>query len=304
MYREKEALRMNDRLFTGSGVAMVTPFSDGEVDFPALGAMIDRQIEGGTDALILCGTTGEPPTLAEEEKERIIAFAVERADGRVPVIAGTGSNNTARTMRQAARARVLGADGLLVVTPYYNRPSQQGLSDHYRAVADAGRLPVILYNVPARTGVNLLPETVSILAAHPLIAGVKEAGGSLMQIMDLFQLAGDKLAVYSGNDDQVLPFLALGGQGVISVAANVAPRLMHEMAASWFRGDTARSRELQLSLLPLCRALFAEVNPVPVKAALSLLGLCGEEVRPPLSPISPANRARLAEALNDLASLR
>ncbi len=278
---------MDQSLFTGSGVAMVTPFLNGEVDFKALGRMIERQISQGTDALVVCGTTGEPPTLTEEEKERIIAFSVERAAGRIPVIAGTGCNNTAASVRQSIRARELGADGLLVVTPYYNKTTQRGLVEHYTAIADAAQLPVILYNVPSRTGMNLLPETAARLAEHPMIRGVKEAGGDISQIAELARLAGDRIALYSGHDDQVLPMLALGGQGVISVAANVVPTIMHELVAAWFAGDIARSRALQFAVNPLCRQLFSEVNPIPVKAALALMGLCRADVRPPLTNISP-----------------
>lgn len=291
---------MDSALFRGSGVALVTPFYHGEVDYDALGLLIDRQLEGGTDAIIVCGTTGEPPTLTEAEKEAVLTFALYRVGGRVPVIAGTGGNNTAASVRQSALAQKTGADALLVVTPYYNRTTQRGLIAHYTAIADAVDIPIILYNVPSRTGVNLLPETAAALAEHPNIRGVKEAGGDVSQMAELARLCGGRMALYAGNDDQTLPMLALGGQGVISVAANVVPDRMHDMVFSWFAGDIARCRAMQLELLPLCRQLFAEVNPIPVKAALQLMGLCRADVRLPLVPLSEGRWEALREAMNAL----
>lgn len=294
---------MNDAVFRGSGTALVTPFQDDRVDFDALGQLIDRQIAGGADALIISGTTGEPPTLTEAEKAALLGYALERADGRLPVIAGTGSNSTKAAVQQSVRAQRLGADALLVVTPYYNRATQQGLADHFTAIADAVEIPVILYNVPARTGVNLLPETAALLSGHENICGVKEASGSVSQMAELARLTGDTLALYAGNDDQVLPMLALGGQGVISVAANIVPGRMHALTESWFRGDVGQCRSIQLELLPLMRALFCEVNPIPVKAALQMMGLCSDEMRLPLTALQAEKRAQLAGLLRGMGIL-
>ena len=277
---------MNERLFTGCGTALITPFSDGEIDFEAFGRLIDRQLAAGTDALIVCGTTGEPATLTQDEKDALLAFALRRAAGRLPVIAGTGTNCTKTSVGQAVRAEKLGADALLVVTPYYNKATQQGLIAHYTAIADAVRLPVILYNVPSRTGVNLLPETAAQLSEQENIMGIKEASGDLSQFAELSRLCGGRLALYAGNDDQALPMLSLGAQGVISAAANAAPEEMHRLTEAWLAGDIRASCEAQLSLLPLIRLLFSEVNPIPVKAALELLGLCRAELRLPLTRLS------------------
>ena len=277
---------MNSRLFTGCGTALITPFHDGEIDFSALGRLIDRQILGGADALIVCGTTGEPPTLTQAEKDHILEFALERAGGRVPVIAGTGTNSTNSSVDQSLRAQKLGADALLAVTPYYNRTTQRGLIAHYTAIADAVDIPVILYNVPSRTGVNLMPETAARLSEHGNILGVKEASGDISQCADLARLCGGRIALYAGNDDQVLPLLSLGAQGVISVASNIAPSLMHRMVAAWFEGDIAACRGIQMNLLPLIRLLFSEVNPIPVKAALEIMGVCRADVRLPLTRFS------------------
>jgi len=291
---------MNKALFTGCGTALITPFSDGEIDFTALGRLIERQIEGGTDALIVCGTTGEPAALTQEEKDAVLAFAVQRADGRVPVIAGTGTNCTKIAAAQSVRAEKLGADGLLVVTPYYNKATQQGLIAHFTAVADAVDIPVILYNVPSRTGVNLLPETAARLMEHRNIQGIKEASGDISQFAELSRLCGGRSALYAGNDDQVLPMLALGAQGVISAAANAVPEQMKALVSAWFSGETKRSRELQLALLPLIRLLFSEVNPIPVKAAMEIMDLCSAEVRLPLTRFSGEKWDELQEELDRL----
>ena len=288
---------MNNALFRGSGTAMVTPFSEGAVDFPALGRLIDLQITAGTDALIVLGTTGEPPTLTADEKERILSFALERADGRIPVIAGCGGNSTKDVARRAKRMEEMGADALLTVTPYYNKTTQAGLIAHYTAIADAVSIPIILYNVPSRTGMNLLPDTAEALSHHPNIRGIKEASGNISQIAELAARTRGRLTLYSGNDDQVLPIMALGGAGVISVAGNVIPETMRELAHSCLTGDMDRARALQDSILPLAAQLFAEVNPIPVKAALHILGLCSPEVRLPLLPLSAERRAALQEAM-------
>lgn len=295
---------MDRRLFTGSGVALVTPFAGEQVDWPALGRLIDWQIEMGTDAIIVCGTTGEPSTMTYAEKERVVAFSVERVAGRVPLIAGTGGNNTREAIEQSAAAQRLGADALLMVTPYYNKTTQAGLIAHFTAVADAVSIPIILYNVPGRTGLNLLPATAAKLCEHPNIAGVKEASANIEQITELARLCGARIALYSGNDDHVLPLLSLGGQGVISVVANVAPREVHEMVASYFGGDIEGCRAMQFLLNPLTKQLFSEVNPIPVKAALSMMGKCTGELRLPLVPISEGNRQALAAAMRDFGLLK
>lgn len=294
---------MNKALFRGSGTALITPFQNGEVDFPALGQIIDVQLAEGTDALIVLGTTGEPPTLTADEKDRILSFTLERTAARVPVIAGCGGNNTAMAVRQARLAEQIGANGLLAVTPYYNKTTQAGLIAHYTAIADAVSIPIILYNVPSRTGMNLLPETAARLSEHPHIQGIKEAGGNISQIAELAALTRASLALYSGNDDQTLPILALGGQGVVSVAANVVPRTMHELVYRWMNGDIEGSRALQYSILPLVRELFSEVSPIPVKAALHLLGLCRPEVRLPLMPLSGERYAHLRAVLTDCSAI-
>ena len=291
---------MNSRLFRGLGTALVTPFRGGHVDWAAYDRLIERQIAAGTDVLIVCGTTGEPAALTDREREALIRRAAELCAGRCTVVAGTGANDTSRAIELSRQAQTAGADALLLVTPYYNKTTQAGLIAHYTAVADRVDLPMILYNVPARTGLNLLPETAAALCRHENICGVKEASGNIAQIAELARLCGDEIALYSGNDDQTLPVLALGGQGVISVAGNVCPEQMRAIAARWFAGDAAGSRAQQLALLPLINTLFAEVNPIPVKAALAMLGLCEAEVRLPLVPATKLCRTRLAEALREL----
>ena len=292
---------MNERLFRGLGTALVTPFRGGEVDWAAYDNLIERQIAAGTEALIVCGTTGEPAALTARERDALIRRAVEVCNGRCAVVAGTGANDTSRAIELSRQAQAAGADALLLVTPYYNKTTQAGLIAHYTAVADSVDLPMILYNVPSRTGLNLLPETAAALCRHGNICGIKEASGSISQIAELARLCGDEIALYSGSDDQTLAVLALGGQGVISVAGNVCPELMREITARWFAGDMAGSRARQLSLLPLIGALFAEVNPIPVKAALSMLALCEADVRLPLVPATKLCRARLIDAMRALA---
>ena len=291
---------MNSRLFRGLGTALITPFRSGEVDWAAYDNLIERQLAAGVDALIVCGTTGEPTTLTAREREALIRRAIELCQGRCAVVAGTGANDTARAIELSRQTQALGADALLLVTPYYNKTTQAGLIAHYMAVAESVDLPMILYNVPTRTGLNLLPETAAALCQHENICGIKEASGNISQIAELARLCGDKIALYSGNDDQTLPVLALGGQGVISVAGNVCPELMRAITSRWFAGDAAGSREGQLALLPLIGALFSEVNPIPVKAALSMLGLCEADVRLPLVPATKLCRARLNDAMRAL----
>ena len=290
---------MHGNLFYGCGTALVTPFRHGRIDFDALEALIDWQIESGVDALIVLGTTGEPSTLRAEERGAIIECAAARAGGRVPLVVGTGSNCTETAARQSREAQRLGADALLVVTPYYNKASEAGLIAHFNAVADSVDLPVILYNVPSRTGMNLPPDVVARLARHPNLCAVKEASGSLRQLTDLAAACEGGVAVYCGNDDQVAPAMALGARGVISVAANVIPRVMRDMAAAGLRGDMRACLAGQLRALPLIRQLFAEVSPIPVKAALSMLGRIQNELRLPLTPLDADKAQALREALTD-----
>ncbi|MGI5908100.1 MAG: 4-hydroxy-tetrahydrodipicolinate synthase [Christensenellales bacterium] len=286
-------------IFTGSGVAIVTPFSDSGVNFDTFGKLIDFQIEQGTDAIVVCGTTGEPSTMSAREKEAAIAFAVERANKRVPVVAGTGGNNTAAVIEASRRAQDLGANALLIVTPYYNKCTQAGAVAHYNAVADAVDLPIIVYNVPSRTSFNILPDTLLKMSEHPNIAAVKEASGNISQITEMFRLCAGNLDFYSGNDDHIFALLALGGKGVISVVANVAPRDTHELVAAFLRGDITASRDLQFRLNPLVRALFSEVNPIPAKAALNLMGFDMGDPRMPLTRISEGNLEKLRAAMID-----
>ena len=288
---------MHGNLFYGCATALVTPFRGNRVDYDALEGLIDWQLDSGIDALVVLGTTGEPSTLAPSERAAILECAVERVAGRVPLIAGTGSNDTRRAVEQSVEAQRLGADALLVVTPYYNRASREGLIAHYNAVADAVELPVILYNVPGRTGVNLAPETVAELAKHPNLCAVKEAGGNIRQFTDLARLCGEGVAVYCGNDDMIVPAMALGARGAISVASNVIPGEMRALTADWLRGEAKRCLDRQVELLKLIDALFSEVNPIPVKAALSMMGRIENTLRLPLSPLSDGKAAQLRAAL-------
>ena len=293
---------MKTPIFTGSGLAMITPMNaDGSVNYTEIDRIIEDQIARHTDAIISCGTTGEASTLEDEEHLNVIAHVVKRVDGRIPVIAGTGSNNTAHAVMMSKEAADFGADGLLVVTPYYNKTSQAGLIASYTAIADATDLPVIMYNVPSRTGVNIAPETALALSAHPKINAIKEASGNISQVAKIAALCGDELNIYSGNDDQIVPLLALGGKGVISVLAHVVPQETHDICQLWFDGKTAESTALQLRMLELCEALFCDVNPIPVKAAMNMLGYNAGECRLPLVALLPRPtcaklRAALAKA--------
>lgn len=280
-------------IFTGAGVALCTPFTQDGVNFDAFGKLIDFQIDGGTDALIVNGTTGEPSTMSEEEKRAALSFALERTAGRIPVIAGTGGNDTKKVIAASIEAQKMGADALLIVTPYYNKATQKGLIAHYTAVADAVDIPIIVYNVPGRTGLNMLPETLAALAEHPNIAGMKEASGNLAQVSEMARLCGDKCDLYSGEDGLVVPLLSVGGKGVISVVSNIAPRIMHDMVEKFLSGDIASARELQFKVNPLAAALFCEVNPIPAKTALRLIGIDAGPLRLPLTEMSDANLARL-----------
>ena len=286
-------------IFKGAGVAIVTPFTqDDKVNFEELGKMIDFQIAGGTDAIIICGTTGESSTLTHEEHDACIKFAVEHTAGRVPVIAGTGSNSTAEAIRLSTHAQNNGADALLLVTPYYNKATQKGLIQHYTAIANSVDLPIILYNVPSRTGVNILPQTAVTLAKNVKnIVAVKEASGNISQVAELAALADGCIDIYSGNDDQVVPLLSLGGVGVISVLSNVMPKLTHDMVMSYLNGDVQLSRQLQLSVMNLNKALFCEVNPIPVKEALNMMGWNAGAVRSPLCEMEPQHKELLRKEL-------
>lgn len=273
-------------IFEGSAVALATPFLEDGIDYGALEKLLEFQIDGGTDAVVLLGTTGEPATMDAGEKEALLQFAFRIVGGRVPLIVGVGGNNTREAARNAARARDLGAAGVLAVTPYYNKCSDDGLLAHFTAIADEGKVPVIVYNVPGRTCVNITPEQFMKLLDHPYIEAIKEASGDISQVALMSAAAEGRGTVYSGNDDQVVPVLALGGAGVISVAANLLPRYMHDMVRAFLDGRHHDARRMQLALAPLVRALFSEVNPIPVKRALDLMGLGGGHVRLPLTPLS------------------
>ncbi len=295
---------MKTPIFKGSATALVTPFDrQGELDEPALLALIDWQLRCGTDALVVCATTGECATLSDREWSRVVSLAVERAAGRVPVIAGTGRNDTIHALRLGQEAKALGADAVLTVTPYYNKTTQQGLLRHYLFLAEGVELPMLLYNVPSRTGMSFRAETYAALAEHPNIYGVKEASGDFGLILRTRALCPEDFALYSGNDDQIVPILALGGLGVISTAANVVPAELHALCDSFFRGDLPEARAIQLRLQPLIQALFLEVNPIPVKAALAAMGRMEETVRMPLTTLGLAARRALEQAMDEL-SLR
>lgn len=289
---------MKKQVFRGAGVAIVTPmYPDGSICYEKLAALIEEQIVKGTDAIVICGTTGEASTLTDQEHVDCIAFAVKCAKGRVPVVAGTGSNDTAYAIQLSKEAEHVGADALLQVTPYYNKTSQRGLIAHFTAIADATDLPVILYNVPSRTGMGITLPTYQVLAQHEKIVATKEASGNLSQIAELAEACGDDLAIYSGNDDQILPILSLGGIGVISVLSNVMPKETHDMCSLYFEGKVAESTKLQLSMMPLVKALFSDVNPIPVKEALNLMGYGVGECRLPLVGMEEGARENLRRVL-------
>lgn len=286
-------------MFKGSIVAIVTPFSSGRVDEKTFGDLIEWHISSGTNAIVPCGTTGESATLEYEEHYRVIEIAVKTSNGRIPIIAGTGANATDETIMITRKAKELGADGALLVSPYYNKPTQEGLYRHYKAVAEAVDIPIVLYNVPGRTAVNILPSTVARLAEVKNIAGIKEATGDMKQVSEVIRLCGDRLAVLSGDDFTTFPLLALGGKGVISVSANVAPREVSDMCSLWEQGKIRESRAIHYKLEPLNAAMFIETNPIPVKTALSLMGKIKEEFRLPLCEMSAANKEKLGKTLKD-----
>jgi 4-hydroxy-tetrahydrodipicolinate synthase len=284
-------------MFKGSIVAIVTPFKNGKVDETALGELIEWHIASGTDGIVPCGTTGESATLGYEEHEQVIEYTVKKVAGRVPVIAGAGSNSTEETIMLTAHARKVGADGALLITPYYNKPTQEGLYRHFKAVADAVDIPIVLYNVPGRTSVNMLPATVARCAQMKNIVAIKEATANLQQISEIIELCGDKLSVLSGDDFTVLPLLSIGGVGVISVTANVAPTDMAGLCDAYFAGDMAEARRLHYKLQPLNQSMFFETNPIPVKTALGLMGKCSPELRLPLCPMSDSNTEKLTNVM-------
>ena len=286
-------------VFRGVATALITPITGNGVDYEALGKLIDWQIEEGVAALVIAGTTGEGSTLSDEEHRSVLKYAVDRAAGRVVIIAGTGSNDTAYAISLTRYACEIGCDAMLVVTPYYNKATQKGLIRMYTAIADASTKPVILYNVPSRTGVNIEPETYAELVKHPMIAGIKEANNNIAKITETAALIGDQADIYSGNDDQIVPILSVGGAGVISVLSNILPRKTAEICQKWFDGDLQGSLALQLELMPLVKALFCEVNPIPVKAAMAAMGWCENYVRLPLTPMEAEHEQKLLALMRE-----
>lgn len=295
---------MKKKIFTGAGVAICTPMnSDGSINFPLFEEFIDYQIESGTDAIIVCGTTGEAATMDHDEHVKTIETCVKKVDGRVPVIAGTGSNDTRYALELSNEAERLGVDGLLMVTPYYNKTSQAGLIQHYTYVADRVKTPIILYNVPSRTGCNIQPATYAELAKHPNIVATKEANGDIASVAQTMNLCGDDLAVYSGNDDQITAMLSLGSSGVISVLSNIMPKETHDICRFFFDGNVKASRDLQVRLIHLVNALFSDVNPIPVKEALNMLGKNFGPCRMPLAPMGDAAKAVLRRRMSEIGLL-
>lgn len=284
-------------IFVGSAVAIVTPFTEDGVNFEKLKELIEWHINSSTDAIVICGTSGEASTMSTEERKETIKFTVDVVSKRIPVIAGTGSNNTSESIKMSKWAESIGVDGLLVITPYYNKTTQKGLIEHFKAINDAVNIPIVLYNVPGRTGMNLNPETLYKLKDLKNIKAIKEASGNISQIAKMKALCKDRFDIYSGNDDQIVPILSLGGKGVISVIANILPETIHEMVMSYINGDTSKSLELQLNTLPLCNALFVETNPIPIKTALNLLGYKVGLLRLPLCDMNDKNLNILKDEL-------
>lgn len=291
---------MNTPLFRGCAPALVTPFQNGEIDEQALLSLVDFQLQNGAAAIIACGTTGEPSTMSDDEWARVLSLVVRRVDGRVPVWAGTGGNDTKRVIAQGRRAKALGADAQLCVTPYYNKTTQAGLIAHYTAIADDGALPVVMYNVPARTGLNMLPETVQALCAHENIIALKDACGSIIQSMQTMALCGDKIAFYCGEDAVNAPMLLMGAQGLVSVASNIAPAYFADMAQAALAGETRKAADMHLAMTRLYQLLFCETSPIPVKYAMRMMGLCSDEVRLPLVPMGEHDARLLCDELRKL----
>lgn len=284
-------------IFKGSGVAIVTPFNDEGIDFEKLGELLDWHVANSTDAIIICGTTGEAPTMSDDEKKAAYKYTVEKIAGRIPVIAGTGSNDTHHSIMLSKYAEAVGCNGVLCVTPYYNKTTQKGLIAHYTAIADSINIPVIIYNVPGRTGINVNADTLKTLSKHKNIAGVKEASGNISQVVEIGMFCDENFCMYSGNDDQVVPLLSVGGIGVISVVANIAPKVMHDMVVGFLQDDVKTAMELQLSIKPLNDALFCEVNPIPIKTAMNLVGYGVGNLRLPLVDMAENNLQRLKNEL-------
>jgi 4-hydroxy-tetrahydrodipicolinate synthase len=290
-------------MFAGSMVALVTPFKDGQVDWRSLDGLVEFHIKNGTSGIVPCGTTGESATLDHEEHHGVIEAVVKAVNKRVPVIAGTGSNSTAEAIELTRGAEKAGADGALLISPYYNRPTQEGIYQHYKKVAESVGIPLIVYNIPARTGSKIEPETLARLAEITNVAGVKEATGSVDQAIDVIRLCGDRFGVYSGEDSLTFSLMAVGGKGVISTVANIAPQAMSQLTDACLKGNWERGRELQLKLVPLIRAVFLETNPIPIKTALSLMGKCTGDLRLPLTPMSEGNLKKLKQAMTDFGLL-
>ena len=292
---------MKNPIFKGIGTALVTPMKEnGAIDYAAMEKLVQLQLEANIDALIVCATTGEAPTLKDEEHIETIRFVAELAKGKTPIIAGTGSNYTEHAVDMSIMARDVGADGLLCVTPYYNKCTQQGLYENFTTIANATELPVIVYNVPGRTGVNIKPQTYARLAEHPRIVGIKEANGDISSVVETMALCGDKIDMYSGNDDQIVPIMSMGGIGCISVLSNILPAETKKICELWFAGDTAGSAALQMKYKPLIDAIFSEVNPIPVKAALAAMGLCSDYARLPLTRMEEATRKNLLKCMEEV----
>ncbi|HXZ88862.1 MAG TPA: 4-hydroxy-tetrahydrodipicolinate synthase [Candidatus Binataceae bacterium] len=287
-------------MFNGALSALITPFRDGEVDEPALRELVEWQIQSGVDGLVACGSTGESATLSHAEHDQVIKLVVEQARRRVPVIAGTGSNCTAEAIRLTAYAREVRADGALLISPYYNKPTQEGIYKHYKMIAANVDLPLIVYNIPGRTASNILPETFARMCDIKQVVGIKEASGSMDQVSDILRLCGDRLTILSGDDSATLPLMALGAKGVIATITNVMPREMHDLAAAALNGDFVRARQIHFGMLPLMRALFLETNPIPVKQACALMGKCANELRMPLIPMSPAPAEKLRGVMKEM----
>ncbi len=291
---------MKNTLFTGAGVAIVTPFNeDKSVNYDALGNMLEYQIENSTDAIIICGTTGEASTLTDDEQISVIKYTVEKVNKRIPVIAGAGSNDTRHGMELCKQCENVGADGLLIVTPYYNKTTQKGLVKYYKNMAGTVKLPVIMYSVAGRTGLNIQPKTVLELSEVENIVAIKEASGNISQVAEIAALCGDNIDIYSGNDDQIVPLLSLGGKGVISVLSNVAPKYTHDMVMSFLNGNIKKAAKMQTGCINLCKNLFSEVNPIPVKAALNMMGLNAGSYREPLIEMEETNYNNLKKAMKD-----
>lgn len=291
---------MKTPIFEGMATAIITPTNENGIDFEAFGKLLDWQINEGIDAVVVCGTTGEGSTLTDAEHKEAISFAVRHIAGRIPVIAGTGSNDTSYALELTEYACSVGVDGVLVVTPYYNKATQNGLIKMFTAIADVSTVPVILYNVPSRTGVNIKPSTVLELSKHPMINAIKEASGDISQVAEIAHLCGDNIIIYSGNDDQTIPIMSLGGKGCISVLSNLLPKESSEMCRAYKEGDVKKACEMQLKYLPLVNALFSEVNPIPVKAAMAKMGFCEDYLRLPLTPMEDAAREVLYKEMKNV----